>query len=150
MGYEVYVKQFRKLENPQVRILPMGRLQFNMAAAKPMQKRGVEWVLLLWDAEMKRAALKPATRNDPGAYKVRYIDGGGAALSALTFLQYINYDYSKSRCFPICWNETENIYEIGIPVEHFRGSPLTILARGKKREKAPSHEEAEAACSCEK
>src|ERR1035441_6053073 len=58
------------------------------------------------------------------AYRISYgAKGNGGGFSSVTFLNYIHYDWSKTRSFPMDWNESEGTFVFSIPAEHLTGKP---------------------------
>jgi hypothetical protein len=104
----------------------MGRLALNKSAAAMLEKSAAELVLLLWDADHRKVGIRVTTnKKDQRAYRVAYgAHGNGAGFSCVTFLNHIHYDWSKTRTFPMEWNEAEGTFVFAIPTEHLTGKPL--------------------------
>jgi len=99
----------------------LGRISLNKAATRILEKDAVEFVILLWDRDAKRMGIRPITKKDPRSYRVSYgKNGNGAGFSAKTFFDFIDYDYSVTRSFPVEWNDKENMFEGQIPPEHLK------------------------------
>ena len=121
MPFEVFSRKTSRVGTPMVTFTTLGRIAVNKSATRVLEKDAVEFVVLLWDRETRRIAIRPLTKRDPRAYVVAYgKKGNGAGFSAKTFLDYIEYDFSVSRSFPVEWNDKEGQYEAQIPVEHFK------------------------------
>jgi hypothetical protein len=102
----------------------IGQLSFNQSAARLLQKDAVEYVLLMWDQEARKLAIKTTSnKRDPRAYRVRYNEkGNGASFSCKTFLDYINVDYSERKAIPVeIQGGSEMIVEVRIPDSLFKG-----------------------------
>jgi hypothetical protein len=94
-------------------------MAMNTAASEKLKGIGAEFMVLMWDQEAKRIALKVVT-DDKTAYRITYgVKGNGAGFSAKTFLDFIAYDQSKSSSYSIEWNDNEKMFEVALPAESF-------------------------------
>jgi len=136
MAFEVFSRKVRRLASPQVTLTTLGRMAFNKAATEVFEKQVVENVVLLWDVETKRFAVKPISKKDSRAYRVHYgKNGNGAGFSAVTFLDHIGYNYhDSSNSFPAEWNEEEGMLLVSLAdvVLGQKQLQLTALEGGKK------------------
>jgi hypothetical protein len=135
MAFEVFSRKVRRLASPQITLTTLGRIALNKAATAVLEKQVVENVVLLWDAETKRFAIRPISKKDPRAYRVHYgKKGNGAGFSAVTFLDHIGYNYKDvSTSFPADWNEEEGMFLVSL-IDVVLGQkqlPLTALDGGK-------------------
>jgi len=120
MAYEVFSRKTSRIGLPTITFTSLGRISLNKHATAILEKDAVEVVILLWDSEERKVGVRPITKRDSRAYRVSYgKKGNGAGFSAKTFLDYINYDYSVTRNFPIEWNEREGFFEVQIAEEYF-------------------------------
>ena len=129
-----------------ITISQLGRCTLNRAATEQLcrEAKVVESILLLWDKETYKVAIKPITKKDNRSFNVRYTKRDkaitGAAFSGVMFLRHIQYDFSETKTYPIRWNADESIFEVDLPKERFHAgvrSPIVIEGT-KKQEK---HEE---------
>ena len=144
MGYTIFEKEYpSKSTSPTITISPLGRCALNRAAADMFYKDAIENILLLWDADEKKFALRPIGKKDARSFAVRYSkkDGDdkiivGAAFSGVMFLKHIGYDYATTGIYPITRN-TEGMYEVALPQERFgvAQQQLTAVEGGKKHGK---------------
>jgi hypothetical protein len=136
MAFEVFSRKVRRLTSPQVTLTTLGRMAFNKAATAVFEKQVVENVVLLWDVETKRFAVKPISKKDSRAYHIHYgKNGNGAGFSAITFLDHIGYNYKdSSNSFSAEWNEDEQMFLVSLAdvVLGQKQLPLTALDGGKK------------------
>lgn len=140
MGYEIYEKEFpTKSTSPTMTISPLGRCALNRAAAAMFHKEAVENVLLLWDKDAHKFAVRPITKKDSRSFAIRYSQKDkavtGAAFSGVMFLRHIGYDFSTTKTYPVKWSANESIFEIELPKERFGGQPLVAVEGGKKHGK---------------
>jgi hypothetical protein len=108
--------------NPTVSFSKIGQMAFNQFAARILQKDAVEFVLILWDGEQRKLAIKTTSnKKDPRAYRIRYNDkGNGASFSCKTFLDFIGLNYAERKAIPIEINtNSEMLVEVRIPDELF-------------------------------
>jgi len=103
-------------------------------------KEAVENVLLLWDKDALKFAVRPITKKDTRSFAIRYSQKDktitGAAFSGVMFLRHIGYDFSTTKTYPIKWSANESIFEIELPKERFGGQqPLVAVEGGKKHGK---------------
>lgn len=124
MSYEVFEKTVRRDTEPRVTISTLGRIQFNASAARKLQEEGVDAVLLLWDKDTRKIAMKKTSKKDDRSYVLRYAKkGNGAGFASKTFLEWCRYDYSQTKSYPCKWVESESMYEFSVdavtqPVEN--------------------------------
>src|SRR5690348_15937302 len=98
MAYEIFTRKVIRAGLPTLTITKLGRLSLNKTATVMLEKNAVEYVLVLWDKDDRKIAIRPITKKDPRAYSVTYgVKGNGAGFSAKTFCDYINLDYTQSR-----------------------------------------------------
>jgi hypothetical protein len=119
MAYEIFTRKRSRISTPAVSISSTGRIGLNQGSSAIFQKNAIQFVLLLWDADEHRMALRAIVKKDARAYGVSYAKSC-AMFSAKTFFEHIGYQMTETRSFPAMWNETENILEINIPAEHFK------------------------------
>ena len=124
MSYEIFEKTIRRDTEPRVTISPLGRMQFNASASKLLAKHAVENVLLLWDKDSRKMAIKSISRKEERAYQMRYAKKGkGAGFAARTFLEWCGYNYSETKGYSCKWNEAESMFEVSLPPPEAAKSP---------------------------
>jgi hypothetical protein len=142
MGYEIYVREFgTKSSTPKLTISQkLGRCSLNRAAAALFDKEAVENVLLLYDKDAFKFAVRPIVKKDPRSFAIRYSRKEkvitGAAFSGVMFLRHIGYDFSTTSTYPIKWNAEESIFEVELAKERLFGQPLLAVEGGKRHGKA--------------
>ena len=141
MAWEIFTRQVIRTGTPTVTITTMGRISLNKTATITLEKNAVEFVLLMWDKDNHQIGIRPISKKDPRAYRLSYgAKGNGASFSAVTFLNYTNYDWSKTRSFPVEWNQQEDYFQFKVPAEHFTGKPQGVqlqLGKLKRRDRLP-------------
>lgn len=118
MAYEVFTRKVHRVGTPTISFARNGQIRFNQPAASVLQKDAVENVLLLWDPDAKKVAIKSiSNKKDTRAYRIRYSsNNNGAGFSAKTFLDYVGIDYSERRSMQVDVNpDREMLIEFAIP-----------------------------------
>jgi len=108
---------------PTMSFSKLGQIVFNTLAAQQLQKAAIDHVLLMWDTEERKMAIKSTSnKKDSRAYHLRYHESGnGGNFSAKTFLDYIGIDYSQRRGMAVEINPNhEVVVEVKIPDEYFK------------------------------
>lgn len=125
MAFEIFTREVVRTTEPMVTITTMGRMALNKSATVILEKNVVEFVLLLWDGDENKVAIRPIGKKDRRAYKLAVgSKGNGAGFSCVTFLNHIKYDWSKTRSFSLEWvSKTEDMFIFTIPEEHLTGRP---------------------------
>ena len=125
MPYKVFEKKIVRNSSPTLSIGKFGRIGLNRSSAKYFRDTAVELVLLLWDEDARRIALRPTSKKDNKAYTLRFDKeglGSGAGFFAKSFFHHIGYDYGETRIMPAEWNENQQILEVQLPDEAFSTS----------------------------
>jgi hypothetical protein len=120
MAWEVFTKKVIRTGEPTVTIGKMGRVGMNMTATAILQRNNATHVVLMWDKDERKCAIRIATSHDAGAYSVTYNDkSNGAGFSAVTFLNYIRYDWRETRAFTAKWDDPNKMFVFAIGTEYF-------------------------------
>lgn len=129
MAFEIFTRDFVRTTAPKVTITNLGRFSINNSASKLLRRGQENNVLLLWDKANHTVGIQPVKKEDHRTYQLKaYGPQGrsGAGFSAVTFLNYINYDWSETRSFPAAWHSDANMLAFTIPTEHLHGKPTGI------------------------
>ena len=122
MAYQIFEKRHARMTTPAVTIATNGRIILNSAAARIFHKNAVENVLLLFDAEQNKMALRSISKKDSRAYKVTFgRNQNGCSFSGKSFLDWAKMDYREKHTFPAVWNEEEVLLEISLASEVTKG-----------------------------
>lgn len=126
--YEVFERKYQRLGNPRLSFTKIGQIAFNQVAAGVLQKAAIEHVLLLWDSEENKLAIKSTSnKKDARAYRLRFADrGNGAAFACKTFVDYAGIDISERRAISVEINPNREMFiEVVLPPTFFkkRGQP---------------------------
>lgn len=121
MAYEIFTREVIRTGSPRISVNTLGRVGINQPATKILKDNAVEFVLLLWDRERNKIAIRPIAKKDKRSYILTFaLKGNGAGFSAKTFFNYIGYNYSKTQSLAAEWNEKESILEIDVPAENLK------------------------------
>ena len=140
MAWEVFSKKVIRTGEPVITLGKMGRVAFNQIATNVLRQKSVEYVVLLWDKEHYKCGVRPSNSKEANAYKLTYNEKyNGCGFSAVTFLNYIRYDWTVTRAFNADWDAHASMFIFDIPVEHFgtKGNlsqPLGNMKRTDRRE----------------
>jgi hypothetical protein len=119
MGFEIYGRQRTRNSTPSVTINTLGRFSISSSATKILKFHPtVENVLLMWDKAARQVAIKPVLKGDLRTYPLKTYgkkENSGAGFSAVSFLRYIKFDFSKTRTFPVEWNSKEAMLVFNVP-----------------------------------
>src|SRR6266540_4606909 len=124
MAYEIFNRRGGRTKAPILGISTYGRLGFNKGMVDIFNKNEVDKLLLLWDSEKHKIALKLLNKKetDPRAYEISFgTHSRSGYISAKLFLEFIEYHNSTHQSYPALWNEKEKTFEIEIPEEALKG-----------------------------
>lgn len=146
MAFEIYTKERQsKSLTPMLSIsAKLGRCTLNRAAAEMFDKEAVQTVLLLWDPDTHRMAIRPITNKDPRSFNIRYARDKkskrttGAAFSGVMFLKHIGYSMSDTKSYQVKWVSEQAHFEVQFPAEQFQTTQQQLVAveGGRKHGKA--------------
>jgi len=132
MTWEVFTRKIIRTGEPTVTIGKMGRIAFNMVATEILIENNATHVVMMWNNESKECAAKVSSSKDVGAYTLTFNKkSNGAGFSAVTFLNYIRYDWTETRAFNAVWDDSAKMIVFKIPVEHFGTSGKLRQELGK-------------------
>ncbi len=113
MSYEVFTRKVVRTGAPAISINRMGRVGLNQSATEILKKHGIEFLLLLYDKDKLKMAIKATSKTDSRAYRPSFSKkGGGASFSAKTFFAHIKYETLATQSFTAEWNSSEKMFEI--------------------------------------
>jgi hypothetical protein len=123
MSYEVFNRKIR-IVTPAITLHTSGRIYLNQGASSHLLSNAAKRVLLLWDKEHLKLAIKPLNKKDNRAYSIAYSHkGSGATLTAKGFFEWIGYDSEPGTLtLSAEWNVSEGMFEVKIPSEKIKGA----------------------------
>lgn len=121
MAYVIYERTNARVSSPTITFGTNGRIILNVASTRIFHGNAVEFILLMFDKEQQKVALRPISKKDKRAYKITYPKSlNGCSFSGKGFLDAVKIDYSRKRTFPALWNENEGILEMSLNEEFGR------------------------------
>jgi hypothetical protein len=119
MSFETFEPGQRRLGSPAVSINKHGHWSLNKAFATELNQRKVTGFVLRFDSKANVIAMQPSGPKDsrrvfPIHFGDRSKDRNQAVINATSFLNWIEYDASKTRSFTVAWNEKEKQFEFAI------------------------------------
>ena len=125
MAYEIFEKKKSRLSAPAVTVNPRsGRISLNAATSALFHKEAVELVLLMWDSDNHKIAIRPITKVDKRAYKVSYgRNRNSGSFAARSFLEHIKWRRdAPNYTTRAAWNEDLRMLEFVVGVECLKDS----------------------------
>lgn len=125
MAWETYKHERNVSSEPAVTISAQGRISFNKAGVALLSDVAVKRAELLWDKAKSRIGIRP-TSSVTGTLPLQIATSRNTAnVSGIQFLNYIQYDWSKTRSFAAEWDQNDKIFVVKIPKEYFGSAPLS-------------------------
>ena len=127
MAFEVFTKDAPRTSHPHVTVNSFGRFSINTGATALLRSHFVaEYVQLLWDKTTHQVGIRPIKKSELSAYRLRIYGKALAGFSAVTFLNFINYDWSETRSFAVEWRANDNMLTFTIPPEYLKGKSVPL------------------------
>jgi hypothetical protein len=118
MSYELFDSKALRIGSPALAIHADGRISLNADVGDLVASLGAKYAQILWDRENLRLGIRPLPKRVAGAFKLTFMKGKrGAALSARSFLNYIQWQQSRPFTAVVQWNEKEGLLEAVLPRE---------------------------------
>ena len=117
MPYETFSRTGIRVDSPTVAITPDGRISLNAAACRILLELGAKHILLLWDKENLKMALKAVTKPDKNAFSVSITSHTGSA-RAKTFFDHVGWSARQRETLPAIWNPKERMFEVILQAKH--------------------------------
>ena len=116
MAYEVFRRTSARVDTPTLSITPDGRMIPNAAAFRILLAAGARHVLLLWDKDNQRLAIKATQKGNKNAFAVSVgADGRSGGIRAKSFLSHIGWSAHQRERLPAVWDEKQKMFEIDLP-----------------------------------
>jgi hypothetical protein len=120
MAYELFQRTNTRVDAPTLSIVPDGRIALNAAAVRILVAAGVKAVLLLWDKENCKLAVKAANKGDKNAFALSIVRNSSAKLGVKSFLGHIGWNAPRRETVDATWNAQEKMFEATLPLKCFR------------------------------
>jgi hypothetical protein len=115
MAYELFKKTATRVDTPIVSLGPDGRIAINAALVRIFKEARIDSVVLLWDEENHRMAIKASHKNDKNSYAVSFSESRSGIIRAKSFLAYIRWTARDRQRLLATWNEKEKMLEARLP-----------------------------------
>jgi len=126
MAFELFTKTVSRSSDPHVTLNSFGRFSINTGATALLRQHfAAEYVLLYWDKTTREIAVQPIKKKEPSAYPLKTYGRALTGFSAVTFLNFIKYDWSETHTFPAEWRTTQNMLVFTIPQDYLMGKAVT-------------------------
>src|SRR6266404_4752600 len=112
MAYELFQKKNIRIDTPAITIMRDGRITLNAAAVRILVAAGVRSVLLLWDKENCRLAIKATENKDKNSFVVSIVRNSSGSLKVKAFMNHIGWNAQQRETLPTTWNPSENMFEV--------------------------------------
>ena len=132
MAYQLFKRKSAIIAEPRLTIRN-DKIALNQAAVDLVAKKGARWVHILWDSDNRKAAIRPALKQDENTYRLSLRGGQrGAVLSVGTFLKYIEWPLDGP---PVAvtpnWNVEDHVLEATLPQQFRRNNRPTGKSRNQ-------------------
>jgi hypothetical protein len=117
LPYEVFKRTGVRVNTPIVSIGQSGKFALNAAAARILVEAGVKSVLLLWDKDNRKIAIKAAQKSDKNAFAASLVGASNGTIRAKSFLIHIGWTARRRETLPATWNAQEKMFEITLPLQ---------------------------------
>jgi len=111
MAYETFEKTAARVADPTVSVATDGRIAFNAAASRLLEKAGVRAVTILWDRSTCGIAFQAAKKGDKNAFSLALRPGRSGTITVKRFLEYIGWSADQRQTVPAKWNEQQRMLE---------------------------------------
>jgi hypothetical protein len=119
MAYELFRREGVRVGSPTLSITPAGRIVVNAAGCRVLKEAALKRVMLLWDRDGRKMALKGAPKGEKHTFTVSFVrSGSSGTLSAKTFLRYIGWNAPGRVTLPAIWNQPDKMFEVVVPTRY--------------------------------
>jgi hypothetical protein len=98
-------------------ITPTGRIAVNAEACRVLRDAGVKQVVLLWDPQRKKMAMRGTAKADKHGFAITF-GGSSGTIGAKSFLRHVGWSASRRVTLPASWNASARMFEVVLPPEH--------------------------------
>jgi hypothetical protein len=118
MAYELFDSKALRIGSPALAIHADGRISLNADVGDILASLGAKYAQILWDRENLKLGIRPLPKREARSFKLSFVRGKrGAALSARSFLNYIQWQQSKAFTAAVHWNQKDALLEAVLPRE---------------------------------
>jgi hypothetical protein len=118
MPYEKFKRTKARVDSPTIALAPRGTIALNAAASRAMEEAGVKAVMLLWDRDANRLAIKATSKTDKDAFALSISPGShSGSIRAKSFLSHIGWESKERRVFAAAWDKAQKMLEADLNVD---------------------------------
>jgi hypothetical protein len=119
VAYEVFQRTSVRVDVPVLSIVPGGRVAINAAACRLLTGAGIKTVIILWDKERRKMAVKAAPKGEKNSFTITFAaDLHSGTFAAKSFLQHIGWSATRRETLPTVWNASEKMFELSLPAKY--------------------------------
>jgi hypothetical protein len=112
MAYDKFRRTGARVDSPAFSIVNDGRIALNSAAARILSDAGIGKVVLLWDADNQKMAMKAAAKGDKDAFSVSIATNKhSASMRAKMFIVGLVGWTAERETVPATWDPKEKMFE---------------------------------------
>jgi hypothetical protein len=120
MAYELFHRTNTRVDTPTLAITVSGRIALNAAAVRILVAIGAKSVLLFWDKENRKLAMKAVHEKDRNAFVVSIVRNTSAKLWAKSFLAHIGWSAPRRETMAATWDAQKEMFEVTLPLNCLR------------------------------
>jgi hypothetical protein len=123
MTYQIYARESQIFGIPAVSITKYSQLYFNKLATDIIRNKNIDGIRILWDKEKLAIGFKCIKQKDfdRDTFVLRkcYNHGFNVGFSVAKFIEYIKYDNSYTKQFPVKWSVIKMLFEMKLRSSDF-------------------------------
>ncbi|HWZ42559.1 MAG TPA: hypothetical protein VNW97_03745 [Candidatus Saccharimonadales bacterium] len=123
MTYELFQRTNTRVDTPTISIGPSGTITFNAPAVRTLVAAEVKSVLLLWDKENRKLAIKAARKGDKNAFVVSIVRNSSGKLRVRSLIPHIGWSAPRREKMNATWDAREKMFEVTLPLKCFKSMP---------------------------
>lgn len=133
MAFEVFDSgTARPAGAPAISMQASGVMRLNVESVEILKRERVKRVLILWDGEHKKLAIKPIGSADPRAYRISFNSQGNmASIATKAFARSIGWTAAHSIKMPAEW--INNMLQAKVPSEYLNAPNADSPRTHKKK-----------------
>ncbi len=116
MGFEVFVQKgqgIRRSNIDRLTITKPGRFNLSRFASDRISRDFI-YVLLMYDRETKKIAIKPTKIRTTETYKAHFDKAGCYLFTAIMFVKYVQLNVETKVPLPVLWDAQEQMFVVDL------------------------------------
>ncbi len=121
MSFEQFDRRREHIDlTPAISIAPWGKFAFNKPASDFLKKKGIKYIVLLFDSDNLTIGIKESKGiNDACHHLSDSQHHNYLGFTAIAFFKHIRCTIKRTKSFPLVWDEKEEMYILSLPKEAF-------------------------------